>query len=99
YTTQSADCARSRVSPGRSCSRLDSGSANSAMFGIIDRLMFRAPAYSHDPSRVNRVYEQLSLNGGREIVRNNFLLYPEYVDVTRWAKRFDRFAALGSADA
>jgi putative ABC transport system permease protein len=66
--------------------------ANAAMFGIIDRLMFRVPAYLHDPGRVNRVYEQLSMNGS-EVVRNDWLLYPEYVDVARWAKRFDRFAA------
>lgn len=35
--------------------------ANAAMFGIIDRLMFRVPAYLHEPGRVNRVYEHLSI--------------------------------------
>src|SRR5438105_2140663 len=68
--------------------------ANAAMFGIIDRLMFRAPAYLHDPGRVNRVYEHLSIRG-TEIVDNGFLMYPEYVDFARWTKRFDRFAAFG----
>ena len=66
--------------------------ANAAMFGIIDRLMFRAPAYLRDPARVNRVYEHLSV-GGSDIVDNGLLSYPEYIDVTRWAKEFDRFAA------
>ena len=66
--------------------------ANAAMFGIIDRLMFRAPAYLHDPGRVNRVYEHLSI-GGNEVLDNGFLVYPEFLDVARWTTRFDRFAA------
>src|SRR5436189_3557661 len=66
--------------------------ANAAMFGIIDRLMFRAPAYLHDPGRVNRMYEHLSMSG-TELVDNRFLVYAEYADLARWATRFDRFAA------
>ena len=66
--------------------------ANAAMFGIIDHLMFRAPAYLHDPGRVNRVYEHLSIRG-TEILDNGFLMYPEFLDLVRWAKGLDRFAA------
>src|SRR5438477_4916175 len=58
--------------------------ANAAMFGIIDRLMFRAPAYLHDPGRVNRVYEHLSIRG-TEIVDNGFLMYP-----STWISRAGR---------
>src|SRR3989440_7655708 len=54
--------------------------ANAAMFGIIDRLMFRAPAYLHDPGRVNRMYEHLSMSG-TELVDNRFLVYAEYADL------------------
>src|SRR2546423_6054172 len=56
--------------------------ANAAMFGIIDRLMFRAPAYLHDPGRVNRMYEHLSMSG-TELVDNRFLVYAEYADLAR----------------
>ena len=66
--------------------------ANAAMFGIIDRLMFRPPAYLHDAGRVNRVYERLSMKG-TAIVDNGYLRYPESVDLARWTRVFDRFAA------
>ena len=68
--------------------------ANAAMFGIVDRLMFRAPAYLHDPDRVHRVYEYLP-NNGNEIVDDHLIDYPEYTDIARWTTRFDRVAAFG----
>ena len=37
--------------------------ANAAMFGIVDRLMFRSPPAMRDASRVNRVYLRHSLRG------------------------------------
>ena len=30
--------------------------ANAAMFGVVDRLLFRPPSYLKDPDRVHRVY-------------------------------------------
>ena len=67
--------------------------ANAAMFGIIDRLMFRAPAYLHDPGRVNRVYVHDPHSGIGSI--DNNLLYSEYVDFGRWTTHFDKLAAFG----
>ena len=65
--------------------------ANAAMFGIIDRLMFRAQAYLHDPARVNRVYEYLPVDGRVDV--QNELPYAQYADLARWTTQFDRAAA------
>jgi predicted permease len=77
--------------------------ANAAMFGIIDRLMFRAPAYLHDAGRVNRVYVHDPHSGGESLDGN--LLYSEYVDFARWTTQFDglasfdqRMLAVGSSE-
>jgi predicted permease len=43
--------------------------ANAALFGVIDRLMFRPPAYLHEPSQVNRVYWYALLAGRSDIPR------------------------------
>jgi putative ABC transport system permease protein len=67
--------------------------ANAAMFGIIDRLMFRAPAYLHDPGRVNRVYVHDPHNQSDGV--DNNLLYSEYLDFARWTTQFDGLAAFG----
>src|SRR5678815_4367614 len=37
--------------------------ANAAMFGVVDRLMFRPYAYLHDPALVNRVYLRSTYRG------------------------------------
>src|SRR6185437_5564132 len=37
--------------------------ANAAMFGVVDRLMFRPVAYLRDPSTVHRVYLQTTARG------------------------------------
>src|ERR1051326_8358039 len=64
--------------------------ANAAMFGIVDRLMFRAPAYLRDAARVNRVYVYHPTDG--EAVVDNELPYTQYLQFSQWTRDFDRFA-------
>ncbi|HXD22801.1 MAG TPA: ABC transporter permease, partial [Gemmatimonadaceae bacterium] len=78
--------------------------ANAAMFGVVDRLMFRPFPYLRDPSSVNRVYVQSS-GRGRVSTRSSFQ-YTAYLDIARWSTAFaDRAAfatwqlAVGTGDA
>jgi hypothetical protein len=41
--------------------------ANAAMFSIVDRLLFRTPAYLTDPDRVHRVYLLHDLRGVEQV--------------------------------
>ncbi|HUQ81769.1 MAG TPA: ABC transporter permease, partial [Gemmatimonadaceae bacterium] len=65
--------------------------ANAAMFGVIDRLMFRPHAYLHEPSHVHRVYLQ-STNRDRVETRDGFE-YTRYEDLKRWTRSFSGYAA------
>jgi predicted permease len=59
--------------------------ANAAMFGIVDRLFFRPPAFLRDPATVHRLYEV------RERKGNSFgpiQRFPRYLDVVRWTTSF-----------
>ena len=65
--------------------------ANAAMFGVIDRLMFRPHPYLRDPGTVHRVYLQRNerwqtrtMSGGYE--------YTTYLDLRRWSTAFTQFA-------
>ncbi len=65
---------------------------NAAMFGVIDRLMFRAPRYLVDPASVNRVYTaEMNAQGERPFDRD--LEYPRYEDLTRWTRSISQTAA------
>jgi putative ABC transport system permease protein len=78
--------------------------ANASMFSLVDRLLFRPPAYMHDASSVHRVYmsrtyqgEERPLGGGR---------YVRYVDLKQWTTSFSVYAgalrtelAVGVGDA
>ncbi len=55
--------------------------ANAAMFGIIDRLMFRPHPYLRDPGSVRRVYIQTTYQGRRST--NTTFPYTRYLDLTR----------------
>ena len=66
--------------------------ANTAMFGIVDRLLLRPPAYLQTPERVHRVY-LASTSDGRETVERT-TEYKRYEDLTRWTRSFDRTAAV-----
>ena len=66
--------------------------ANTAMFGIVDRLLFRPPAYLAAPDRVHRVYVDYVWDGTERTERT--LEYTRYVDLTEWTTSFDRTAAV-----
>ncbi len=65
--------------------------ANAAMFGLVDRLMFRAPEYLRDADRVHRVYLQFTTRD-KESTENSFE-YTRYRDLARWTTTFDATAA------
>lgn len=54
--------------------------ANTAMFGVVDRLMFRPPAYMRDPGTVNRINLAYTFRG--EPVTNGSIEYKRYQDLT-----------------
>ena len=78
--------------------------ANAAMFGVIDRLMFRPYPYLREPARVNRVY-LLTTYRGRTTANITFP-YRRYLDLSAAGGPIARFAAesewrfaVGSSDA
>ena len=78
--------------------------ANAAMFGVIDRLMFRPFPYLRDPSTVHRVY-LYALDRGQERARSSYE-YTRFLDLTRWTTSFAQHAgisqgnmAVGTGDA
>ncbi len=78
--------------------------ANAAMFGIVDRLMFRDPSGLRSPDRVHRVYVEWTENGERRRERN--LAFPRFQDLARDAQTVDavgafqiRNSAVGQGDA
>jgi putative ABC transport system permease protein len=65
--------------------------ANVAMFGIVDRLMFRPYAYLSDPSSVHRIYLRSYYRG---VLRTNGSYeYTIYEDMKRWTSSFSQIAA------
>jgi putative ABC transport system permease protein len=78
--------------------------ANAAMFGVVDRLMFRPYAYLRDPSTVNRVYFQNFNRGTQRTFYNSE--YARYEDLKKWTSSFSEyagfahmFAAIGTGEA
>ena len=67
--------------------------ANAAMFGIVDRLIFRPPAYLVSPDRVHRVYLTYHMPGDDRTERTT--QYTRYADLTRWTSSFDKTAVVG----
>jgi putative ABC transport system permease protein len=68
--------------------------ANTAMFGLIDRLMFRADPYMNDTRGVHRVYLQTT---GQRLNTNVSFPYARYLDLERWTTSFSRMAAFVQA--
>jgi putative ABC transport system permease protein len=67
--------------------------ANAAMFGMVDRLLFRPPPYLQDVARVHRVsFSQM--NRGSEVKRG--LSIGDYLDLKRETNSFDTTAAWGT---
>jgi predicted permease len=78
--------------------------ANGAMFGIVDRLLLRAPTYLVAPDRVSRLYF-LKTSQGR-VVASSGLGYRRYLDMKEMTTSFDvvapfyeRDLAVGSGQA
>ena len=78
--------------------------ANVAMFGVIDRLMFRPYAYLQDHGRVHRVYLQAT-DRDQQVTRDG-MEYTRYLDLRRFTSSFSASAgyshgtmAVGTGDA
>jgi len=56
--------------------------ANAAMFGVVDRLMFRPYERLRDPGAVHRVY--LTDSDARGTYTNSYFAYTRYLDLRRW---------------
>jgi putative ABC transport system permease protein len=64
--------------------------ANAAMFGVIDRLMFRPFAYLRDPGTVHRVYLQATNRG--TTATSWHTEYTRYLDLKRATRSFDEWS-------
>jgi len=65
--------------------------ANAAMFGVVDRLMFRRLPYLRDPGSVHRVYLQSTVRG--RVVTSTVFPYARYLDLERSTRSFSQYAA------
>src|SRR5262249_57362699 len=60
--------------------------ANSAMFGIMDRMLFRPPAMMIDPATAHRVYVAQTIRGTEQT--SNVSMYARFTDLAKWTKSF-----------
>jgi predicted permease len=65
--------------------------ANATMFGVVDRLLLRPPAFLEDPGRSGRVYIRRPLPDGAERIENN-ISYRRYTELSA-ARSFEAAAA------
>jgi predicted permease len=68
--------------------------ANVAMFGIVDQLLLRPPAYLRDADRVHRIYLTYVADG--RDVTDGFTEYARYLDLTRFSRTLEATAVLSS---
>ena len=66
--------------------------ANATMFSIVDRLLFRTPAYLAAPDRVHRIYLTWTRQTSRQPTR--IVEYIRYADLARWTSSFDRLGVI-----
>ena len=64
--------------------------ANATMFGVVDRLLFRAPPLLKDPATAHRVYVA-ETNRGKEYI-NPVAHYARFEDFRRWTTSFSVMA-------
>lgn len=64
--------------------------ANAAMFGVVDRLLFRPPALLKDPDRTHRVHFFQTDRGTESL--NQGGQYARYADMRRWTTSFSTVA-------
>ena len=65
--------------------------ANAAMFGIVDRLLLRPPAYLNDPARTHRLYFA-QLVRGQEFAGSN-ISYKRFSEIASETRAFDKVGA------
>jgi putative ABC transport system permease protein len=65
--------------------------ANAAMFGVVDRMLLRAPAFLVSPERTHRVYFRRVFDGEPSVTSNG--TYRGYVEITQQTTSFERTAA------
>ena len=65
--------------------------ANAAMFSLIDRLLFRPPAFMVDASTVHQVYMYRTSQGKESGTGGQ---YARYADMTRYSTAFSQFAGV-----
>jgi putative ABC transport system permease protein len=70
--------------------------ANAAMFGIVDRLLFRPPALMKDPSTAHRLYVIQSFRGKESV--GGAGQFARYMDFARWTKSFSLVAGYSQRD-
>jgi putative ABC transport system permease protein len=70
--------------------------ANAAIFGIVDRMLFRPPPMLRDPATAHQVYVYTTYRG-EELVSNPDQ-YARYVDLTRDTRSFSATAAYTRRD-
>ena len=70
--------------------------ANSAMFGIVDRLLFRPPELMKDPSTAHRIYLFQTFRGKERASSGG--QYARYKDIERWTTSFSEVAGYSPRD-
>ena len=70
--------------------------ANAAMFGVVDRLMFRPVAMMRDPASVHRVYLRSTYRGS--VGTDASMEYARYLDLRRWTSSFSQFAGFAQRE-
>jgi putative ABC transport system permease protein len=68
--------------------------ANTTMFGVVDRLLVRAPSFLEDADRVHRVYYRYRWDGREQTTRN--FAYRRYLIVRENTTSFDAMAAFAT---
>src|SRR5687768_18442601 len=68
--------------------------ANAAMFGVVDRLMFRPFAYLRDPATVHRVYLRSTSRGN--VNTSWHTEYARYLGLKRWSRSFDELSVFAA---
>jgi putative ABC transport system permease protein len=70
--------------------------ANAAMFGIVDRLLLRAPTFLRDPARVHRIYQTATYNG--VVDTQGGTRFPRFLDFKQFTQSFSSITAFSTND-
>ncbi|HEX4632865.1 MAG TPA: ABC transporter permease, partial [Gemmatimonadales bacterium] len=68
--------------------------ANTAMFSVVDRLLFRPPALLRDPAATQRLYLAQTYRG--KVYNSGSVQFARYLDLTRLTHTFERTAEVSS---